>query len=239
MKPVVFVGPSLSGHPVLRTKAFAWRPPASEGDLYRASLARPAAIGLIDGRFESVPSVWHKEILWALSHGIAVFGAASMGALRAAELDSFGMIGVGTIYEAFRDGRYTRDDEVAILHAPKELRFQALSTALVDIRATLAAARRARIVSSGTAALILRIAQRTFFKERHWDTILADKVLATVRKDVVRFRRWLATNAVDQKRSDALLLLDALRDFRAPPLRADFRFHSTGFWRALQRRHGR
>src|SRR5690348_7830328 len=110
MKPVVFVGPTLSRHPVLASKAFAWRPPATEGDVYRAAMKRPEAIALIDGQFENVPSVWHKEILWALSQGIAVFGAASMGALRAAELDRFGMIGVGAVYEAFRDGRLGDDD---------------------------------------------------------------------------------------------------------------------------------
>ena len=59
------------------------------------ALERPVAIGLIDGYFERVPSVSHKEILWAMSQGIVVIGAASMGALRAAELAPFGMLGVG------------------------------------------------------------------------------------------------------------------------------------------------
>ena len=38
-------------------------------------------IGIIDGHFGNVPSVWHKEILFALSKGVEVSGAASMGAL--------------------------------------------------------------------------------------------------------------------------------------------------------------
>ena len=62
--------------------------------------SRPAVIGIIDGYFEIVPTVWHKEILWAMAQGIHVFGAASIGALRAAELDAFGMRGIGRIYEA-------------------------------------------------------------------------------------------------------------------------------------------
>ena len=64
-----------------------WRPPARQGDVYRAALARPAIIGIIDGYFETMPTVWHKEILWAMAKGIHVYGAASIGALRAAELD--------------------------------------------------------------------------------------------------------------------------------------------------------
>ena len=64
-------------------------------------------IGVIDGYFEVVPTVWHKEILWAMSQGIHVYGAASIGALRAAELAEFGMNGVGQIYQQYRSGELT------------------------------------------------------------------------------------------------------------------------------------
>ena len=43
-----------------------------------------------------------------MAQGIHVFGAASIGALRAAELDAFGMRGIGRIYEDFRDGVLAR-----------------------------------------------------------------------------------------------------------------------------------
>ena len=55
-------------------------PPASQGDVYAATRFRPWAIGIVDGYFERVPAVWHKEILWAMSQGVRVYGAASMGA---------------------------------------------------------------------------------------------------------------------------------------------------------------
>ena len=97
MNPVIFAGPTLWKDPVLQAEDLAWRPPAGQGDVYRIAQKRPPAIGLIDGRFETCPAVWHKEILWALTQGIPVYGAASMGALRAAELYPFGMIGVGAI----------------------------------------------------------------------------------------------------------------------------------------------
>jgi hypothetical protein len=235
VKPVVFAGPTLSAHSVLASRAFAFRPPAAEGDIYRASLKQPVAIALIDGQFESVPSVWHKEVLWALSQGIAVYGAASMGALRAAELDRFGMIGIGSIYEAFRDGHYSDDDEVAILHAPRELGYVPLSLAMVDIRATLAAAVRERVVSPVLARQLTRIAKQTFFKDRTWKTILA----GLKRDTAVRLRGWLTANAVDQKRADAIALLNALREFRPGETQPAFDFQSTVFWRALQQRHHR
>jgi len=39
-----------------------------------------------------------------MSRGVHVFGASSMGALRAAELAAFGMVGFGRIYDLFRTG---------------------------------------------------------------------------------------------------------------------------------------
>src|SRR5690606_24942574 len=90
----------------------------------------------IDGYFEHVPSVWHKEILWAMQEGIHVYGAASMGALRAAELAAFGMVGVGAIYEAYATNALEDDDEVAVAHASAEEGYRPLSNAMVDVRAT-------------------------------------------------------------------------------------------------------
>jgi hypothetical protein len=88
---VVFLGPTLSHDDARDVLDAEYLPPAAHGDVLRAALRRPRAIALVDGVFERVPAVWHKEILFALSEGIHVYGAASMGALRAAELDAFGM----------------------------------------------------------------------------------------------------------------------------------------------------
>jgi hypothetical protein len=113
MRAIVFSGPSLPPAAVPNISGIEWRPPLKQGDLHRAALERPDAIIVIDGYFETTPTVWHDEILFALSNEIEVYGAASTGALRAAELDAFGMRGVGRIYEWFRDGILEDDDEVA------------------------------------------------------------------------------------------------------------------------------
>src|SRR5204863_3976252 len=106
-------------------------PPAAEGDVYRVALKKPQAIGIIDGYFQSIPAVRHKEILWAMSRGIHVFGSASMGALRAAELAAFGMEGVGLVFKCYHNGILEDDDEVAIAHGPAETGFVATSEAMV------------------------------------------------------------------------------------------------------------
>src|SRR5271156_3661014 len=115
MTAVIFAGPSMPP-PIPPIAGIEWRPPVRQGDLYSAALSGPAIIGVTDGYFEIVPTVWHKEILWAMAQGIHVYGSASIGALRAAELHPFGMVGIGHIFEAFRDGLLEDDDEVAVLH---------------------------------------------------------------------------------------------------------------------------
>src|SRR4051812_15444582 len=96
---VVFTGPTIAVSQAREILEADYRAPAKAGDVLIATRSHPDAIAIIDGLFESVPSVWHKEILFALSEGVRVYGASSMGALRAAELHGFGMIGVGDIFE--------------------------------------------------------------------------------------------------------------------------------------------
>jgi hypothetical protein len=98
----------------------------------------PRVLAIIDGYFERMPSVWHKEILFALSRRVHVLGGASMGALRAAELDRFGMVGVGVAYQAFSSGALTDDDEVAVVHGPADTGYWPLSEALIDLRGRIA-----------------------------------------------------------------------------------------------------
>lgn len=142
-RPIVFLGPSLARDAAEAILPAEIRPPAAQGDIHRAALDAPPAIALIDGVFKDSPTVRHREILWALSRGIPVYGASSMGALRAAELVPFGMIGVGLIYRWYRRFDLLPDDAVAVTHAPPEIGGMATSDALVDIRRTIRAAERA------------------------------------------------------------------------------------------------
>src|SRR5213078_1461876 len=130
MNVFIFTGPTISPAEASAELKAVYLPPAAEGDVYRVALHRPQAIGIIDGYFQSIPTVRHKEILWAMSRGIHVFGSASMGALRAAELAAFGMEGAGKIFKLYRDGVLDDDDEVAIAHGSAEVEFIAGSEAM-------------------------------------------------------------------------------------------------------------
>src|ERR1700693_3898698 len=209
VKAIIFAGPSLPSR--LRPTAeprIEWRTPVRQGELYRAALERPWAIGVIDGYFEVVPTVWHKEILWAMAQGIHVFGAASIGALRAAELDVFGMRGIGRIYEAYRDGVLEDDDEVAVLHGPEELGYPPLTEAMVNIRATLEAAVQRGVLAPDLAERLTGIAKALFYKERTYEVILqiaADSGFPA--GSLHNFAACLPAARIDQKHLDAEAML--------------------------------
>jgi hypothetical protein len=241
MSVAVFAGPSLP--PAARPAGVVveWHPPVRQGELYRVALEqRPTVIGVIDGYFEVTPTVWHKEILWAMAQGIHVFGAASIGALRAAELDTFGMRGIGRVYEDFRDGALEDDDEVAVLHGPAELGYPPVTEAMVNIRATLAAASRDGIVAAALAAELTVFAKTLFYKERTYRAMIdAASVSGRAAAELSRFEAWLPTGRVDQKRLDALAMLDAISAHlaaRTPPLAVTYELADTAAWQAARRR---
>ncbi len=230
---VVFVGPSLPRDEAAAIAPFDYRPPAAQGDIYLAVRGGARAVGLIDGHFEGVPAVWHKEILYALSQGVHVFGASSMGALRAAELAACGMRGVGRIFEWYASGEIDADDEVALVHAPPEMGHIALSLPLVNVRATLEAAVGAKMIDADAARHILDAARAIHFKRRSWSAVLAQACLPA--ETALDFDRWRATHAVDQKRLDARSLIEEMASFARKwpgPHRADFVFEPTDAWLA-------
>ncbi|MEZ4296823.1 MAG: TfuA-like protein [Polyangiaceae bacterium] len=234
MKPVVFLGPTLSREEAERELDALYLPPAVQGDVYRAALEKPPAILLIDGCFEQAPAVAHKEILWALSQGIHVYGASSMGALRAAELDLFGMVGVGSIFESYRDGLLDRDDEVAVSHTSAEHAYRRLSEALVDIRATLNSAVAKGILTADDAARVKSEASALFYPDRCWPLILAAAARAGVRESALTaLKSFVRDQPVSQKRLDALLALRTLKQALSaplPPKRTDHLFEHTDAW---------
>lgn len=227
----LFAGPSIAGLSLPATSVFDLRRPIQQGDLFMAALDRPAAIGIIDGFFEGVPSVWHKEILWAMAQGIPVFGASSMGALRAAELHAFGMIGVGKIFDAYRDEILEDDDEVALLHGPEEVGYPALTVAMVNVRATLNAALHVGKIRSHQACWLEDQAKAQFYKSRTWYSIFAAIDLDIMSEtEIHELKSWVEIHEVDQKQLDAQLLIDRLvrGDFAAPDV--TYHFEETDLW---------
>jgi hypothetical protein len=240
---VLFAGPSLSGTGWADGRSsdrstLDCRGPAGQGDIARAVVEGATAIGLIDGRYEDVAAVWHKEILFALGEGVRVFGAASMGALRAAECADFGMVGIGSVFERYRSGELADDAAVAQLHAPAELDHAPLTEALVNVEATIAHFRKLRAISEGEAERLDRSARALFFKERTYRSILAHAGLNEGRRGE-ELARLIKNCRVDVKRQDALALL-AYMEHLQPARQAapEWRVEPTATWMlTLKRAH--
>ena len=207
MTQVVFVGPSLAQYEVRRLHPDVLiYPPVRQGDIVSVLRAhRPSAIGLIDGVFLNVLSVWHKELLLALNDGVALYGAASMGALRAAECAPFGMVGLGRIYEAFATGDLSRDDEVAVAHATAEFGYRTLSEPLVNLRFNLDDAAAAGVIPSDLASALIEEAAELYFPDRCWQRLLASSLLSDAQR--AELKAYLRDHTIDHKADDARLLL--------------------------------
>ena len=235
MRTYVFLGPTL---PVEEARALlpdaVYLPPVTQGEVVALLPSRPKRIAIIDGSFEWIPAVWHKEILLALEQGVEVYGAASMGALRAAELCAFGMQGVGAIFEGYRDGVILGDDEVAVLHGPAEAGYRVRSEALVNVRATLAAAVHAGAHGSTLGNTLLRLAEGLPYYDRSWPALFHRlRAEGADEGEVSGLAAWVRDHAVDQKRLDARALLRLLAaEIAAPPL-SPVRVERTIFFERL------
>jgi hypothetical protein len=240
MRIVVFLGPSLPRADAAGLLDAEFHPPISLGDLCDLLVHDdpPDVVGIVDGFFEQVPSVWHKEILYAIERGVHVFGASSMGALRAAEMHPFGMRGVGEVFERFRSGRYEDDDEVAIVHCGPEDGYRPLSEAMVNIRHGLERAERAGVVSAAQHGQLVAAAKAMFYPDRSWPAVVqCAERLGFPACVGGRLREFVRRERPDVKRADAEALLATIAAFVAagvPPAGPPaFAFEPTYYWDKL------
>lgn len=223
-RPVVFAGPSIAGTTFSGAPPgddadqaaeldpgpapIDLRRPAAAGDILDAAEADAPVIALIDGYFDRVPAPWHKEILIALDAGIPVVGGASLGALRAAELDVYGMVGVGWVYEQFASGVLLDDDEVAVAHGVEGGELRPFSDAMVDIRWSLARALEESRLDRGEHDRLIELAKGRFYIERSFLQLRADARSAELGcAGDVELWQWLGDPERSIKRMDACAVI--------------------------------
>jgi ribosomal protein S12 methylthiotransferase accessory factor len=160
--PIVYLGPSLPLAEARAILAADYRPPVRRGDLPEDCAGR--AVVIIDGEFGQNLSVSPKEILRLLDGGASVLGASSMGALRAAELHTCGMEGAGWVFDAYRSGRITGDDEVALAYSPIDA--SPVTVPLVNVRCWAERLRADGHIDATLARRVLRRAQAIFYADR-------------------------------------------------------------------------
>jgi hypothetical protein len=205
---VVFLGPSLPLGAAREILGAEYLPPARFGDVYRLIGGETRIIVLIDGVFHGHAPVWQREIGYALESGVRVYGASSMGALRAAELHAHGMIGVGTVFQWYLTGQIDGDDEVALLHSGPDQGYRPISTPLVTIRFNVLEAAARGIVAPEQAAALIAAMKRMSFRERSLDALWetpAGRSLNEPRRAALR--AFFQQDAIDVKGRDAVRAL--------------------------------
>lgn len=204
---VVFAGPTVYGLE-LDWGDIELRRPAQQGDVEQAVADGASVIGIVDGHYQQVGAVWHKEILFALKSGVAVYGSSSMGALRAAECEAFGMVPIGKIARAYCRGDLCDDADVALTNGPGELGFPPLTEPMVTVVATVGRLQVLGLVDAAQAQALVRAAHSLFFADR---TIAAMFERADLGDCGPAIRGAYLANHVDPKADDARALVETIR----------------------------
>jgi hypothetical protein len=190
--------------------------------VWRALALRPRAIVLVDGVGEAQPPLWHPELLAAVEAGVAVFGGAGQGALRAAELWGQGVVGVGRIFEWYRTRALVDDSEVVLRHAGAEQGYRPLTVPMVNVRHVVTQARAARVLNARQARALVTVAERLFYAERTWRRILESVRSSWPAATWGGWEGWFSRGVEDLQALDAQACLRAAASFlsSAAPVRA-------------------
>ncbi len=213
---VVYLGPSLSIEKARSILDADYRAPIKRGDIRKAMKDGATVIGIIDGVFYSKSPVVHKEILAALKKKITVVGGSSMGALRASELDVFGMIGVGRVYECYRSGRIVADDEVAVTYSP--VTGEQMSEPLVNVRFQLKAACDEGVITSDERSALLSMISEIHYPERIYSHIADLAVEKHILNDdsSKALLAYIARKPLNLKAEDAIATLRKIKELSSP-----------------------
>ena len=160
---------------------------------------------LVESPIAGVP----EEVRAALRSGVEVWGASSMGALRAAECWPIGMQGVGWVYEQYRSGAIQADDEVALIFDAST--GAARTTPLVNVRWSAQQATAAGVLSAADAEELLACAVTLRYEQRSY-RCLQRLAPARLQAACAALLSWVAAHPeqADRKGLDARELLCTL-----------------------------
>ena len=198
-RPIVFAGLSITRAEAESYLQGDYRPPIRRGDLER--IADHEVVLILDGVFDRMLAVSPGEIRAELDRGIRLFGAASMGALRAAEVP--GVQGIGRIHHLYASGEIVDDDEVAVLVDPRGHR--PLSVPMVNIRHAVARLAATGTIDRALARRIVAEAKALPYALREWRGILG---AAGIADPVEAAQLESLLGAIDLKREDAITALE-------------------------------
>jgi len=208
---VVFLGPSLDSKEAATHLQAHYRPPIRRGDLPTVIADGARSIGIVDGEFGQSLAVSVMEVCSGLKQGVHIWGAASMGALRAAECQCMGMVGVGWIFQKYVEGSLRADDEVALLFDPLSQR--ATTIPLVNIRWAVQIAIEEGIIPRSSELALIEFARTVRFTDRTYESLLEATSLSPFNDGMRTLVEFMKKDPLrtDRKRLDALQLLETMQ----------------------------
>ncbi|MBE6488880.1 MAG: TfuA-related McrA-glycine thioamidation protein [Methanosphaera stadtmanae] len=186
-----------------------YQPPIKRGDIDNLLNNRDdmEIIGIIDGVFHQSPAVSHKEILRALKDNITVVGGASMGALRACELYPYGMIGIGNIFEDYKNGTIESDDDVAVSLDPTT--YEQLSDSWINMKYNFNKAQKDNILSQEDVDNLLATSKDIYYPKRSFEYVIKKSELTEYKK--TELTKYLDKNKFDIKHDDAKAVIEYIK----------------------------
>jgi TfuA protein len=216
-KPIIFLGPSLNHEKARKIFDADYRAPARKGDFLRLAAdfdVVDMAVGFVDGVFlQDYPPTPIEVYHLARKNGVLLVGAASLGALRAVELEKFGMVGIGKIFRLYKTGKLNADDEVAVTFS-SEGDYQLQSEAMIDIRYNLYLAHKKGFISEKAKSLLVKLAKEIYFPHRKYTYILeeARSKYPMLESEINSFDRYIRSNRKSLKEMDAIKLVKYLKE---------------------------
>ena len=213
-KPIVYLGPTLRREEAIKILDADYRDPAKKGDFLMLSQDSDEKkyVGFIDGVFlHDYPPPPIEVYHLATRKNIELIGASSLGALRAVELEKFGMKGIGKIFQLYKNGVINADDEVAVTFVRGSNLLQ--SEAMIDIRFNLFLAYKRGIITNETKKRFAKIAKRIYFPFRNYQDLinLAQQQFPSIYNEIESFRSYILKNRDSLKARDAIKLLKYLK----------------------------
>ncbi len=213
-KPIVYLGPTLRREEAVKILDADYRDPAKKGDFLMLSQDSDEKkyVGFIDGVFlHDYPPPPIEVYHLATRKNIELIGASSLGALRAVELEKFGMKGIGKIFQLFKNGVINADDEVAVTFVRGSNILQ--SEAMIDIRFNLFLAYKKGIITNETKKGFAKIAKSIYFPFRNYEDLinLTQQKYPSIHHELENFRSYILKNKDSLKARDAVKLLKYLK----------------------------
>jgi hypothetical protein len=213
-RPIVYLGPTLRREEAVKILDADYRDPAKKGDFLMLSQDSDEKkhVGFIDGVFlHDYPPPPIEVYHLATRKNIELIGASSLGALRAVELEKFGMKGIGKIFQLYKNGVINADDEVAVTFVQGSNILQ--SEAMIDIRFNLFLAYKKGIITKETKKRFTKIAKGTYFPFRNYEDLinLTQQQYPSIQNELESFRTHILKNRDSLKSRDAIKLLKYLK----------------------------